>query len=190
MTFEVDDEMIKAMHSRKFMTKFYIPTKLREYSQHPNSNIEARENVLVFQKWDENSFTMEDFRLIMLYGCTAMQYINDQKKCIINLKAFPDGEANWDRSVLITAVKEEEDYAVTTIVATNNDLTDINQVFFSRTKDITLPFVYETLASVKDDLPGNCYALFMDHVKDLEPIFARDMNHQQLTFDDITAISD
>lgn len=180
--FEIDDELIHNLLISKLITKFNMISKIHEYSQSPNSSVEIKENSITFSKWDDKATTLESFRVIMYYGVSGMQYSQNEHRIIINFRSFPDGNANWDRNIVIHAQKVQKEYKVTIMVITSEELTDIKNIQSTTCKQINLNNIQKCLKMIEEEIDPTSYALFVDHLQDLETIFARDLDPQQLSF--------
>ena len=126
--FEVDDDLIENLLIAKLITKFNMISKIYDYSQSPNSSVDIKENSLTFTKWNDRETILEDFRVIMYYGVSGMQYSQNDNRVIVNLRSFPDGSANWDRNVIIHAQKMSEGYQITIMVITSEELAKLENI--------------------------------------------------------------
>ena len=180
--FEVDDNLIENLLIAKLITKFNMVSKIYEYSQSPNSSVDIKENSLTFTKWNDRETILEDFRVIMYYGVSGMQYSQKDDRVIVNLRSFPDGSANWDRNVVIHAQKMSEGYQITIMVITSEELAKLENIKSATYQKLDLASLKDCLAMVEEEVDPTSYMLFQDHLNTLEPLFARDLDPQQLTF--------
>lgn len=179
--FEVDNELIRNLLITKLITKFHMPSKICKYSQAPNSSVEMKENNVTFSSWDDSQTTLEDFRVVMNYGVSSMQYCQNGDDVIVNLRSFPDGSALWDRNVVIRFQKKEEGYQATIMIITSEELADLDNIQTATYPQISLASLRACLNSVEDEIDPTSFAIFQEHLNTLEPIIIRDLDPQQLT---------
>ena len=168
----LDEEDIIDLQRLAFFNKFNIARKVYEYQNKPNGTIETSTDTVAFYDTEEDGTkVVEMFDLKRFWGLASVQLRSNEKRTMIVFRSFPDGEANFNRCVVIDAAKMGEEYLINTTVANNFDLVDISNIRQKTVKSFDYSVAMTCLLSIKDELDTNSLDLFVDYLNLLAPNF-------------------